>query len=114
MTKYREIIRLAQPSLRLSQEKIASGCGVSKKTVNKVLAAARDKNLTWPLPASYTDAVIEGILFPPGDVGNVSPSKRMPDFEYIHKELLRNGVNKKLLCDYFTPGDPDRNRVPIH
>lgn len=97
MTKYREIIRLAQPSLHLSQEKIAAGCGVSKKTVNKVLAAARDKNLTWPLPASYTDAVIEGILFPPEEDGNVSPSKRMPDFEHIRKELLRNGVNKKLL-----------------
>ena len=65
MTKYREIIRFAQPLLHLSQEKIAASCGVSKKTVNKVLAAAKSKNLAWPLPASYTDAVIEGILFPP-------------------------------------------------
>jgi hypothetical protein len=24
-------------------------------------------------------------------------AKRMPDYEYIRKELLRNGVNKKLL-----------------
>lgn len=95
MTKYREIIRLAQPLLQLSQEKIAASCGVSKKTVNKVLAAAKDKDLAWPLPASYTDAVIEGILFP-SEEGNSSP-KRMPDYEYIRKELLRNGVNKKLL-----------------
>ena len=41
MTKYREIIRLA--SLNLSQTNIALSCGVSKKTVNKVLKAAREK-----------------------------------------------------------------------
>ena len=96
MTKYREIIRLAQPILQLSQEKIAASCGVSKKTVNKVLAAAKEKELAWPLPASYTDAVIEGILFPREEESS-SPSKRMPDYDYIRKELLRNGVNKKLL-----------------
>lgn len=28
---------------------------------------------------------------------NASTQKRMPDFDYIQKELLRNGVNKKLL-----------------
>ena len=27
----------------------------------------------------------------------VSPNKRMPDYDYIRKELLRNGVSKKLL-----------------
>ena len=27
----------------------------------------------------------------------VSPNKRMPDYAYIRKELLRNGVSKKLL-----------------
>ena len=96
MTKYREIIRLAQPILQLSQEKIAASCGDSKKTVNKVLAAAKEKELAWPLPASYTDAVIEGILFPREEESS-SPSKRMPDYDYIRKELLRNGVNKKLL-----------------
>lgn len=64
MTKYREIIRLAQPELKLSQQKIAFSCGVSKKTVNKVLKAAREKNVSWPLPASYTDAFLEGLLFP--------------------------------------------------
>ena len=37
MTKYREIIRLAQPELKLSQQKIALSCGVSKKTVREAL-----------------------------------------------------------------------------
>ena len=35
MTKYREILRLT--SLGLSQQSISDSCGVSKKTVNRVL-----------------------------------------------------------------------------
>ena len=97
MTKYREIIRLAQPELKLSQQKIAFSCGVSKKTVNKVLKAASEKNISWPLPASYTDAFLEGLLFP-GKREQADASKRcMPNYEYVRKELLKNGVNKKLL-----------------
>lgn len=45
MTKYREIIRLA--GLGLSQTNIALSCNASKTTVNKVLKAAREQNLTW-------------------------------------------------------------------
>ena len=97
MTKYREIIRLAQAELKLSQQKIAFSCGVSKKTVNKVLKAASEKNVSWPLPASYTDAFLEGLLFP-GKREQADASKRcMPNYEYVRKELLKNGVNKKLL-----------------
>ena len=97
MTKYREIIRLAQPHLQLSQEKIAASCNVSKGTVNKVLKAAREHQLSWPLPRSYTDQMIEGILFPEKKQRSVESERREPDYEYIRKELLRNGVNKKLL-----------------
>ena len=28
---------------------------------------------------------------------SVLQNKRMPDYNYIHKELLRNGVSRKLL-----------------
>ena len=94
MTKYREILRLA--SLGISQQSIADSCGVSKKTVNRVLKRARELNLSWPLEPNETDAALAGILFP-STKKQVSPNKRMPDFDYIQKELLRNGVNKKLL-----------------
>ena len=45
MTKYREIIRLS--GLGLSQTNIALSCNASKTTVNKVLKAAREQNLSW-------------------------------------------------------------------
>jgi len=94
MTKYREILRLA--SLGLSQQSIADSSGVSKKTVNRVLKRAKELNIFWPLEANETDAVLAEKLFPSAQK-QVPTTKRMPDFNYIQKELLRNGVNKKLL-----------------
>ncbi len=93
MTKYREILRLND--LGLAQQPIADSCGVSKKTVNRVLKRAKELGLSWPLDANQTDAVLAELLFPPSKP-KVS-NKRMPDYDYVHKELMRNGVNKKLL-----------------
>ena len=93
MTKYREILRLH--ALGLSQQNIANSCSVSKKTVNRVLKRARELNISWPLEDNETDSVLAGKLFPA--TKTTSSNKRMPDFAYIRKELLRNGVSKKLL-----------------
>ncbi|WP_054876390.1 transposase, partial [Oxobacter pfennigii] len=93
MTKYREILRLH--SLGFTQRNIMLSCGVAQKTVVKVLRRANELNLNWPLDANITDTVLEGMMFPKSDkdIG----IKRKPDFGYIHKELLKNGVSKKLL-----------------
>lgn len=62
MTKYREILRLS--SLNLSQQNIADGCNVSKKTVNRVLKRAKELGISWPLDANETDAVLAEKFFP--------------------------------------------------
>ena len=93
MTKYKEIIRLT--GLGFSQHKIMASCGVAQKTVVKVQKRARELNLTWPLDESMTDTELQKIMF--SKESSVSPNKRMPDYAYIRKELLRNGVSKKLL-----------------
>ena len=93
MTKYREILRLT--ALGLSQRNIVQSIGVSQKTVVKVQKRAREMHLSWPLDETLTDAALETLMFP--KESKVSNQKRMPDFNYIQKELLRNGVNKKLL-----------------
>ena len=93
MTKYREILRLK--SLNLSQQNIAHSYNVSKKTVNRVLKRAEELGISWPLDENDTDAVLAEKLFPSAKK-NISV-KRMPDYDYIRKELLRNGVTKKLL-----------------
>lgn len=95
MTKYREIIRLT--GLGFSQREIMASCGVAQKTVVKVQKRARELNLSWPLDESMTDTELQKLMF--SKESNVSPNKRMPDYAYIHKELLRNGVSKKLLME---------------
>jgi transposase len=129
MTKYREIIRLK--SLGFSERNIALSCNVSRNTVAKVLAKAAELNLSWPLDANQTDAILEETLFPKG---KPVTSKRMPDYGYIRKELLRNGVSKKLLwteyCEvcrmnsetplmysqfcYYIQADEQKHRATMH
>ena len=93
MTKYREIIRLT--GLGFSQRNIMTSCGVSQKTVVKVQKRARELNISWPLDESMTDTELQRLMF--SKESKVSANKRIPDYDYIRKELLRNGVSKKLL-----------------
>ena len=92
MTKYREILRLK--SLGFSERNIAHSCGVSRNTVAKVVKKAAEIKLSWPLDHDMTDSILEEMLFPKT---KSATNKRMPDYDYIRRELLRNGVNKKLL-----------------
>ena len=63
MTKYREIIRLAE--LGLSQTNIALSCNASKTTVNKVLKAAREQNLNMAIGSETNrSSPFVGLLFP--------------------------------------------------
>jgi transposase len=95
MTKYREILRLS--SIGFSQQNIAYSCSVSKKTVNKVLKKAQELKISWPVSETQTDAVLAEMFFPSSKSFSEGKNKRIPDFDHIRKELLRNGVSKKLL-----------------
>ncbi len=68
---------------------------VSQKTISKVQNRAQELNISWPLDETLTDEALAKLLFP--KESKVSHNKRMPDYDYIQKEFLRNGVNKKLL-----------------
>ena len=92
MTKYREILRLK--SLGFSERNISLSVPCSRNTVSKVLRLAREKAISWPLPEGTTDADLEKQFS--SSAASVS-TKRMPDYAYIRKELLKNGVSKKLL-----------------
>lgn len=92
MTKYREIRRLS--SLGFSNRNIALSVPCSRNIVSKVLKRAQELNISWPLQDAQTDAVLVKLFYPKLDN---RLQKRMPDYDYIHQELLRNGVSKKLL-----------------
>lgn len=90
---YREIIRLYAE--KLSQNEIARSSGSSKRTVNRVLRLAKEHNIQWPLSEDQTNDELARIFSTPA---KKSPARRhLPDFDRIHEELCRNGVNKKLL-----------------
>lgn len=91
MTKYREILRLY--SQGISQRNIALSCECSRNTVAKVLERAGELHITWSLPEGTTDGVLDKQLFPKTPPEN----RKMPDLEYIHKELAKQGVTLKLL-----------------
>lgn len=93
MTKYREIIRLT--GLGFTQRSIVSSCGVSQKTVVKVQRRAKELGLTWPLEESLTEESLRELMFPKQT--RIQTERRLPDFAKTRKELLKNGVTKKLL-----------------
>ena len=75
MTKYREILRLY--SLEFSERNIALSCSVSRNTVSKIIKAANEKGISWPLDESQTDKVLEEVLFPK-DKSSESTDRPMP------------------------------------
>jgi transposase len=59
-----------------------------------VLKRAKEKDLTWPLPEDVADADLQYLLFP--EKTQVS-LRKIPDVEYIHRELAKSGVTLSLL-----------------
>lgn len=92
MTNFREILRLN--SLGLSNADVAEAASCSRNTVSKVLKACSEKNITWPLPNEINDSDLQALLF---SAELPQPKRKMPDLGYIHKELQRMGVTRKLL-----------------
>ena len=111
MTNYREILRLS--ALGFSQQDIAASCNVSKKTVNRVLNKAKELEISWPLDNDQTNAALACTLFPVESKPSTQKNKRMPNFDYIHKELKRNGVNKRLLWMEYVEECKQSSETPL-
>jgi len=92
MTDYREILRL--DSLGINHTQIALSIGCTRQTVISVLKKAKQKSLTHRIVQEFSDReLVEAIQ--DGTLKRVP--FRMPDYEKIHKELMRSGVTLSLL-----------------
>ena len=103
MRKICEVLRLYH-ACRQSRRSIATSCGLSRSTVSDYLGRAAAAGLTWPLPEGLTEADLEGRLFPAAPSQAGANSKPLPDFAYIHAELVANkryNLTLELLwCEY--------------
>ncbi len=109
MTKYREILRLH--SLGINQSGTAKSCGCSRKTVRNVLNRAKELQIEWPLNAESTDAELKKQLFP--EKTSRESSRKHPDYEYIAREMMRNGLTQKLLWNEYCEECSQSNELPL-
>lgn len=108
MTKYREILRLS--SIGLSQRSIAASCGCSRNTVQEVLARAQVQDLAWPLPEDVAEADLQYLLFPEKAQRS---SRKIPDVEYLHRELAKSGVTLSLLWHEYCESCRLSREIPL-
>lgn len=98
MTNYREILRLGD--LGIKKQDIASACECSRNTVTRVLQLAADCGLTWEQAQDWSNKKLSDKLFPPN---GTKVMYKMPDYEYVHREMAKSGVTLSLLwleyCD---------------
>ena len=98
MTNYREILRL--DSLKINHSKIAASVGCSRQTVISVLRKAKQKGVGFEEARVLSDRDLSNTI---NDGGIDRVKYRMPDYEYIHRELSKSGVTLTLLwveyCD---------------
>ena len=108
MTGYREILRLYAQGI--SQRSIAKSCGCSRNTVARVLAQAQQRKVEWNMIHDLTDGDLDVILFP----NQIQPGlRKIPDCEYIHREMNKSGVTLSLLWNEYCEQCRINNEIPL-
>ena len=105
MRKIREVLRLTFAE-GLSRRQVGAALRMPYTTVADYLSRLRRAGLAWPLPDDMDDAALEARLFtsavlPPG------PTRPVPDWPTVHRELRRKGVTLQLLWLEFKTAHPD-------
>jgi transposase len=105
MRKTTEILRLKH-EVGLTNREIARSCGVTHTTVSNYLERVKGAGLGWPISDEMEEERLQALLFPDA-VSGIRSSRPMPDMEYIHKELRRKHVTRRLLWEEYRAGHPD-------
>jgi transposase len=93
-----EILRLKHEcgaTDRAITRSLSIACSTVALTLERVAAAG----LRWPLPATLTDRVLEGMLYAGHGSQQGARRKAEPDWAYVHHELRRPGVTLMLLWE---------------
>lgn len=108
MTNYKEILRLYYQGI--SQRSISTVCECSRNTVSKTINAASTCNIAWEEIRDLSNEDILKKLFPE----RIAPSsRRLPDCEYLHKEMAKSGVTLSLLWTEYCETCRESGEVPF-
>lgn len=107
MIDYREIIRLK--SLNHSNSHVAVSVGSSRNTVADIYSRAEEREIGWPIPEKLTNKDLQVILYPEREPRE---ERKLPDYEYVHKELAKPGVTLSLLWAEYCISCEAENTIP--
>ena len=107
MSKEKQILQLR--SQGFSQRRIADALKVSRNTVAKVFSAADMHPVGQPELAAMGEKELRAKLFPEDPC---VPELITPDYERIHKELLKSGVTLKMLWEEYVDSCRDSGKPP--
>lgn len=96
MSKEKQILHLRTKGY--SQRRIADALKVSRNTVSKVFKAFENHPISENSLNTLNDQELHQQLFP--EESQV-PILIIPDYDYVHKELLKSGVTLKLLWEEY-------------
>jgi len=108
MTGYREILRLSAQGI--SQRSIAKSCGCSRNTVARVLTQAQQKKIEWSGVQDLTDGDLHNLIFPDQIQSGL---RKVPDCEYIHREMAKSGVTLSLLWNEYCEQCRINHEIPL-
>lgn len=96
MSKEKQILQCCASGF--SQRRTADTLGVSRNTVSAVVAAAKRQHISAQAAELMDEPDLILKLFPEKAF---EPTQETPDFDKIHKELLRSGVTLRILWDEY-------------
>jgi len=96
MRKIREVLRLKW-FCGLGDRDIAQSCGISRSSVSKYCNRAKTAGLSWPLPDTISDDVLEQMIIQTPNL--IKETSDVPDWPTLYKELRRKGVTLHLLWE---------------
>jgi transposase len=106
MRRIREVLRLKHEG-GVSDRQIARSLSLARSTVALTLERAVATGLRWPLPATLTDRVLEGMLYAGHGRRQGERRKTEPDWAHVHHELRRPGVTLMLLWEEYRQREPE-------
>jgi transposase len=92
MTNYKEILRLH--SMGINNTRIAESCSCARSTVISTIQKAAALGLQWSELKDFSETETARKLYPETAGGR---GYKMPDYEFIHREMQKSGVTLSLL-----------------